>query len=113
MVSHHFKSMTMNENIIKMIIDETEYSTHSTPSFDKKQKWEHPDDRIVKSIIPGTIVEVFVKEGDKVVDGAAMLVIEAMKMNNQIKFGRSGVVDKILVKKGDVVTKGHHLITLK
>lgn len=103
----------MTENNLKMIIDETEYSTNSTPSFDKKKKWSHPDDRNVKSIIPGTIVEIFVKEGQSVLDGGQMLVIEAMKMNNQIKFGRNGVIDKILVKPGDIVTKGQNLIILK
>ena len=105
--------MTMTEFNLKINIDGTEYLTNSTPSYERKMKWSHPDDRIVTSIIPGTIVEILVKEGQSVVDGGAMLVIEAMKMNNQIKFERSGMVDKILVKPGDIVTKGQSLIILK
>lgn len=98
---------------ITIIIDDAEYTTYSTPAFDRTPKWEHPDDRNIAAIIPGTIVEIFVKEGDKVSDGGAMLVIEAMKMNNQIKFGRDGIVDKILVKPGDIVSKGQNLMILK
>ncbi len=94
-------------------VDESEYTTYSTPAYDRIPKWEHPDDRYIAAIIPGTIVGISVKEGDAVSDGEPMLVIEAMKMNNQIKFGRSGIVDKILVKPGDIVSKGQNLMILK
>lgn len=104
----------MNENRkLKMIVDEVEYETYSTPSFDKKQKWSQPDDKIILSIIPGTIVEILVKEGDKVKAGDAMLVIEAMKMNNKINFLKGGIIDKVLVKPGDIVAKNQELIVLK
>lgn len=104
----------MNEKeSIKIIIDEVEYTTYSTPSFDKKQKWSHPDERIITSIIPGTIVDVFVKEGDKVKEGDPMLIIEAMKMNNRINFAMSGTIDKIEIKPGDIVSKGRVLIIMK
>ncbi|MDD3740303.1 MAG: acetyl-CoA carboxylase biotin carboxyl carrier protein subunit [Bacteroidales bacterium] len=103
----------MNENNIKFVIDDVEYETNSIKSFDKRKKWTQPDDRRIKSIIPGTIVEVFVNNGDEVNEGDAMLVIEAMKMNNQIKFERNGIVDKILVKPGDIVSRGHEMIILK
>ena len=98
---------------INICVDDTCYQTHTTPAFERTGKWEHPDDRNVGAIIPGTIVEIFVKEGDAVAENTPMLVIEAMKMNNQIKFNRDGIVDKILVKPGDIVSKGHILIILK
>ncbi|HNQ67073.1 MAG TPA: acetyl-CoA carboxylase biotin carboxyl carrier protein subunit [Bacteroidales bacterium] len=103
----------MNENNIKIVIDDIEYDTFSITSFEKKKKWKQPDDRIITSIIPGTIVEIFVHEGNNVHEGDSMLVIEAMKMNNQIKFERNGVVDKILVKPGDIVSRGQQMIILK
>lgn len=104
----------MNEKeSIKIVIDEVEYTTYSTPSFDKKQKWSHPDERIITSIIPGTIVDVFVKEGDKVKEGDQMLIIEAMKMNNRINFAMPGTIDKIHIKPGDIVSKGRVLIVMK
>jgi len=98
---------------IIITIDDCEYSTFSTPSYDKKVKWSQPDDRNIVAIIPGTIVDIFVKEGDKVKKGDNMLIIEAMKMNNQIVFDKGGIVDKVLVSKGDIVAKGQILIILK
>ncbi|MDR2010238.1 MAG: biotin/lipoyl-binding protein [Bacteroidales bacterium] len=104
----------MDENkkiIIK--IDDSEYTTFSTPSYEKKEKWKKPDSRNILAIIPGTVVDIFVKEGDKVKAGDNMLVIEAMKMNNQILFEKDGIVDKIFVSKGDVISKGQILSVLK
>jgi len=88
------------EELKKMTVrvDDEVYETYSTPAYDRKKKWEMPDDRIIKSIIPGTIIEVMVKEGQNVKEGDIMLIIEAMKMNNRIAFTHDGIVDKILVK---------------
>jgi biotin carboxyl carrier protein len=104
----------MDENKkINIKIDDSEYSSYSTPVYEKKTKWEKPDERNITAIIPGTIVDIFVKEGDEVKTGDNMLVIEAMKMNNQILFERDGIVGKILVSKGDVVSKGQIIVVLK
>ncbi|MCK9255566.1 MAG: acetyl-CoA carboxylase biotin carboxyl carrier protein subunit [Bacteroidales bacterium] len=104
----------MSENRkLKIIVDDVEYESFSTPAFDKKQKWTKPNDKIINSIIPGTIIEVFVKKGDKVKEGDAMLIIEAMKMNNKINFFKDGIVDEVLVKSGDIVAKNQNLIILK
>ncbi|MDD4150817.1 MAG: acetyl-CoA carboxylase biotin carboxyl carrier protein subunit [Bacteroidales bacterium] len=104
----------MDENKkIQITIDDENYETFSTPAFDRKKKWEMPDDNIIKSIIPGTIIDVMVKQGQTVKEGDIMLVIEAMKMNNRLAFTKDGVVDKIFVKPGDIVAKGKELLSLK
>lgn len=98
---------------IELNIDETTYSTYSTPAYQKTIDWKPMDYREVTAIIPGTIIEIKVKVGDVVTEGDDMLVIEAMKMNNQIKFPTDGTVDKIVVGNGDIVAKGKILIILK
>jgi len=98
---------------ISIQIDDEVYETHSTVAFDRKEKWTLPDDRIIQSIIPGTIIEVDLKVGQKVEEGELMLIIEAMKMNNRLTFTRGGVVDKILVSSGDIVSRGQDLIVLR
>jgi biotin carboxyl carrier protein len=104
----------MEENRkLQMIIDDDIYETSSTPAFERKTKWELPDDRIINSIIPGTIVEVLVQKGQQVKEGEMMLIIEAMKMNNRLVFSKDGVVDEICVKPGDIVSKGQKLLILK
>lgn len=66
-----------------------------------------------KSIIspmPGSIVEVFVQPGDKVVAGQQLCIIEAMKMQNVLKAEKDGVVEAVNVKGGDSVTVDELLI---
>lgn len=62
--------------------------------------------------MPGTIVEVKVKAGDKVSNGTAVAVIEAMKMENEIVADRDGVVASVNVAKGDAVDTGAVVVTI-
>jgi len=62
--------------------------------------------------IPGQIMEVFVKEGDKVNPGQPVLKMEAMKMENVVNASAEGTVAKILVGSGDAVGQGQELILL-
>ncbi|MHA1596865.1 MAG: acetyl-CoA carboxylase biotin carboxyl carrier protein subunit [Candidatus Asgardarchaeia archaeon] len=66
----------------------------------------------VISPITGKIIEIKVKEGDKVNRGDTLLVIEAMKMQNEIVASKEGVVNKIFVKEGDIVSKGDKLASI-
>lgn len=66
----------------------------------------------VKAPMPGSILEVKVKEGDTVKDGDVLLVLEAMKMENELTASQAGTVTQILVKKGDTVNSGDPLIVL-
>ncbi len=59
----------------------------------------------LKAIIPGTILEVLVKKGDKVTHEQPVLILEAMKMNNRIQAEYEGKVKKIHVKVGDKIPK--------
>ena len=63
--------------------------------------------------MPGSIVEVKVKAGDKVNAGDAVLVIEAMKMENEIQASVTGVVVAVHVKKGDTVTPDESLLEIQ
>jgi pyruvate carboxylase subunit B len=67
----------------------------------------------VTTAMPGSIVEVKVKAGDKVNAGDAVLVIEAMKMENEIQASVTGVVVAVHVKKGDTVTPDESLLEIQ
>jgi biotin carboxyl carrier protein len=67
---------------------------------------------IVRSPLPGLIIDVKVREGEKVKAGQNIVVMEAMKMENQIQATIDGTVKKIFVKKGDNVTEGDTLIEI-
>lgn len=61
------------------------------------------EDRIVLAPLPGTIMEVFVQTEKKVEAGEPLLIIEAMKMKNTIRSGRSGTIKSIHVHPGEAV----------
>ncbi|MGD9787220.1 MAG: sodium-extruding oxaloacetate decarboxylase subunit alpha [Sulfuricellaceae bacterium] len=67
----------------------------------------------VTTAMPGTIVEVKVAAGQKVKAGDAVLVIEAMKMENEVQTSVSGTVIGIFVEKGDSVTPDEALIEIQ
>ena len=60
--------------------------------------------------LPGTVIEVFVKPGDKVEAGQVILVIEAMKMKNSIRSVFSGIVGEVFVSTGQSVAHKQALI---
>jgi len=64
----------------------------------------------IKAPMPGLIIDLRVKEGDKVMAGDALLILEAMKMENMIKASAEGIVKTVKVKKGDSVEKNQVLI---
>jgi len=66
----------------------------------------------VKSPMPGLIVDVRVTEGQEVHKGQALVVLESMKMENELKAPRAGTVGRIFVKKGEGVEQNKPLITL-
>ncbi|HYD33234.1 MAG TPA: biotin/lipoyl-containing protein, partial [Methylophilaceae bacterium] len=67
----------------------------------------------VTTAMPGNIVDVKVKAGDKVNAGDAVLVIEAMKMENEIQAPKGGIVVAVHVQKGDSVTPDESLLEIQ
>ena len=68
---------------------------------------------VVKAPMPGSIVNVLVAEGASVKKGQPVLVLEAMKMENEILSPRDGVVSAIVAGKGASVNSGDPLFSLK
>ncbi len=67
----------------------------------------------VSAFMPGTIVSVAVKEGDPVAEGELLLILEAMKMENEIKSPVSGKVVEVLASENSTVAKGDVLIKIE
>lgn len=66
----------------------------------------------VKAPLPGTINAINVKVGDKVGVGDVVVVLEAMKMQNNIEAENAGTVTSILVNQGDTVMEGAVMLTI-
>ncbi|HJQ19536.1 MAG TPA: biotin/lipoyl-containing protein [Gemmatimonadaceae bacterium] len=63
--------------------------------------------------MPGLVVRINVNEGDAVRAGQGLVVIEAMKMENELKAGSAGIVRRVLVSAGNAVEKGTLLLELE
>ena len=66
----------------------------------------------VTAPMPGNILDVKVKAGDSVKAGDTLLILEAMKMENEISAPQDGTIASVNVRKGDVVNSGDLLCTM-
>jgi len=89
------------------------YQTRLTSKFKNRKPWERPDERILLAVIPGTIQKIMVAEEDEVALGEPLLILEAMKMKNEILAPLQGVIKKINVSVGEQVPKNHFLVEFK
>ena len=66
----------------------------------------------VTSPLPGVIMKVNVSEGDTVKTGQTVVILEAMKMENEVRAHKDGKITEILVKNGDSVNEGAALVKI-
>lgn len=75
--------------------------------------WVDPNPFEIQSFIPGTIIEISVKEGEVVEEGAPLLILEAMKMRNRIEMPFTARIKKLNVNVGDKIPKDMLMIELE
>lgn len=88
------------------------YTTRLTDKFRKREIWQRPDEKRIEAIIPGTIQRIMVGEGEEVRAGTPLLILEAMKMRNEVLSPLEGKIKKIHVSEGEMVPKFHLLIEI-
>ncbi|MBN2596075.1 biotin/lipoyl-containing protein [Labilibaculum sp.] len=91
------------EDLKEFNVDGTIYITELTKKFENRKPWVRPNPKHINSFIPGTIVEILVKEGQELKEGENLMILEAMKMKNQIKMPFDGKIAKIYVTEGEKV----------
>jgi biotin carboxyl carrier protein len=102
--------MTTKKN--NLLIDDTFYQTEVPDELvEKKQKIKSRYE--IRAIIPGIISEIMVRKGQKVTSGQVVLILEAMKMFNDVESEIEGKIVEIKVSKGDKVEKGQLMIRLQ
>lgn len=67
---------------------------------------------ILQAPMPGLVVEVGVKEGDEVEQGDVLVILESMKMQNELKAPRPGKISAVHISKGDSVEKRDEMLVL-
>lgn len=68
---------------------------------------------ILRAPMPGLVVKVAIKEGDSVKKGDVLIILESMKMQNELKSPRDGKVDRVQVKAGDSVEQRQPLVSVE
>ncbi len=121
-------------NTVSILLDGQSYEINVTPSPDGKLKLQNGTQEFTAEVIdprawsgrrhgnveaegrqqivapmPGKVVRVLVKEGEQVEAGQGLFVVEAMKMQNEIRSTKSGTVERILAKEGQPVNAGEVL----
>lgn len=102
----------MEKKFQTLEIDGTSYTTLFTKKYEKRKTWEQKEENCVRTVIPGTVISIKVKEGDKVNAGDVVLVYEAMKMQNLIRAPHNGKIVSISVKEGDKLPKGAEMMQI-
>lgn len=114
----------MEENTTNSVAEGTKYEylylsegekfkTTFNRKYKERKPYKAPDPSVIKSFIPGTIRKIFITEGQKVTKGDNLLILEAMKMLNELRAPINGVVKKVHVKLGQVVANKEILIELQ
>lgn len=102
--------MNDENNKTRLVIDDTAYETRYTKKFARRKPYQAPNPKNVLAVIPGEIQEIQITEGQKVRWGDSLLVLEAMKMRNDVTAPMDGTVKTVHVKKGVKVVKNQLLI---
>lgn len=100
-------------NLSKVNVDGIFYETLYTKKYANRKAFKPYDPKLIKAFIPGSILKLNVRRGRKVEVGDNLLILEAMKMQNQIKAPIAGKVKKVNVKKGQMVSKNFVMIELE
>ncbi len=98
---------------VEFAVTARKYKTLLTKKYQNRKPWVNPSPFEVQSIIPGTILEIFVKEGEIVKEGAPLLILEAMKMQNRIEMPFTAMIKKINVEVGVRVPRETLMIELE
>ena len=89
----------------KFVVEFRKYTTELNKKYLSRKPWVPKDDSKILSFIPGTITEIYVKEGDHVEEGDPLMILEAMKMKNTVYAERPGKILAIHATEGEKVTK--------
>lgn len=108
-----------SQNKYTVLINGVSYSfTIETPISFKRKKYleknlQKSKMELIGAPMPGKIVDVLVEEGAKVNEGESLLILEAMKMQNEIASTVTGTIRKVFVKPNDIVNKEDVLVEVE
>lgn len=107
------KETDENVKLDQFVVEAFKYRTVIPERIKNKKPYEPDNPKQITAFIPGTIVKIDVKEGQQVKEGDRLMVLDAMKMHNNIFTSIDGRVKKINVGEGERVPKKFVIIELE
>ena len=99
--------------LVDFAVTARKYKTQLTSKYKSRKVWIEPNPYEIQSFIPGTIIQISIKEGDIVKEGDPLLILEAMKMQNRIEMPFTAKIKKINVSLGVRIPKDTVMIELE
>lgn len=105
--------MAEQEKTQIIIVHSAKYQTTYNKKYENRKVWAEPNFNHINSYIPGTVIDILVKKGQKVAAGESILILEAMKMYNDIKMPFKGKIVKVFVEIGQKIPKNFLMIEIE
>ncbi|MEI6678485.1 MAG: biotin/lipoyl-containing protein [Mariniphaga sp.] len=105
--------MEDNSKYQVFVVNSARYLTLTTTKFEKRKKWQKSDPNEIRSIIPGSVIDIFASAGQKLKAGEVILTLEAMKMYTRVEMPFDGVIKSINVEKGDRIPKDTVMVNIE
>ncbi len=130
-------AVQINANTVSILLNGQSFEVHVAPALDGKLKLQTGPHEFTAEVVdprawsgrkqnemeaegrqqivaqmPGKVIRILVKVGDAVEAGQGVVVIEAMKMQNELKSPKKGVVERVIVKEGQNVSAGEILCSV-
>ncbi len=104
--------MENKKELVDFCILKRVYKTTLNKKYENRKNWEPLNLNEIISYIPGTIISLDVKEGQEVKEGDRILILESMKMYNNIKMPCDGTISKIHVVAGQRIAKNFLMVEI-
>lgn len=101
------------DQLVDFAVTARKYKTRLTAKYQQRKAWVNPSAYEIQSFIPGTVIKIFVKEGEVVKEGSPLLILEAMKMQNKIEMPFTARIKRIDIQEGERVAKDVLMIELE
>ncbi len=110
-VADYLYRVKVNDSIVEVEVEEAKIK--SLRRAERISISEDVGEKVVKAMLPGNITKILVSEGDSVKAGDTLLILEAMKMENEIVAPATGKVKEVKVNEGQRVETGDILVILE
>jgi biotin carboxyl carrier protein len=97
----------------EILLNSGKYLTLYTKKYAKRKVWQKNDPKEIRSFIPGSVVEISAKPGQKIKAGEVVLTLDSMKMFTKVEMPFDGAIKGIHVNKGDKIPKDTLMITIE